>query len=103
MFPARRATDRSVHASATPSTTKYGLPLEVRYCTQCVISNQRPNSAVEFSHTAESKKETIAFTEDGLCDACRVRNMKRETDWAEREEQLRDLLDRHRSRDGSYD
>ena len=103
MFPARRGTDRATFAAARPTSTRYGLPLEVRYCTQCVISNQRPNSAVEFAHTADSKKETIAFTDDGLCDACRVRNVKRDTDWADREDQLRDLLDRHRSRDGSYD
>jgi len=40
---------------------KYGLPTEVCYCKKCVISNQRPNSAVEYSHTKESKKKTINF------------------------------------------
>ena len=27
--------------------TKYGLPEKVVFCNRCVISNQRPNSAVE--------------------------------------------------------
>ncbi len=26
----------------------YGLPKDVKYCRKCVISNQRPNSSVEF-------------------------------------------------------
>lgn len=40
--------------------TKYGLPHGGKaYCTRCVISNQRPNSAVEYGHTKDSKKKTI--------------------------------------------
>lgn len=34
----------------------YGLPTEVEFCKKCVISNQRPNSAVEYQHTKGSKK-----------------------------------------------
>lgn len=84
--------------------TKYGLPQEVRFCRKCVISNQRPNSAVEFSHTRESKKKTINFDEDGVCDACRLAEQKHQSiDWAERERQLRELCDRHRRHDGKYD
>ena len=30
----------------------YGLPKQVAYCKTCVISNQRPNSAVEYKHTS---------------------------------------------------
>jgi len=83
---------------------KYGLPTEVAYCKSCVISNQRPNSAVEYSHTKESKKKTINFDDEGICDACRFAERKKSgIDWTERERELRDLLDRHRSKDGSYD
>ena len=32
----------------------YGLPGEVIFCRSCVISNQRPNSAVEFNHTKDT-------------------------------------------------
>lgn len=82
----------------------YGLPSEVAFCTRCVISNQRPNSAVEYIHTKKSKKNTINFDEEGVCDACRFAEKKHgHIDWDERELQLRDLLDRHRSKDGSYD
>ena len=48
----------------------YGLPADVAYCKKCVISNQRPNSAVEYKHTKDSKKATINFDDNGVCDAC---------------------------------
>ena len=34
----------------------YGLPQKIAYCKKCVISNQRPNSAVEYNHTKSTKK-----------------------------------------------
>jgi N-acetyl sugar amidotransferase len=83
---------------------KYGLPRGVRFCRCCVISNQRPNSAVEFKHTSESKKQTIHFSAEGVCDACRVAEAKHNTiDWEERERKLQELCDRFRSRNGAYD
>lgn len=83
---------------------KYGLPEEVIFCKKCVISNQRPNSAVEYNHTKESKKKTINFDENGVCDACNFADKKNsQIDWDEREKTLRELLDKHRSKDGSYD
>jgi N-acetyl sugar amidotransferase len=83
---------------------KYGLPQQVVYCKKCVISNQRPNSAVEYKHTKDSKKITIHFDEYGVCDACNFAERKRTgIDWVAREQQLRELCDRHRKHDGSYD
>ena len=83
---------------------KYGLPDHVEFCKSCVISNQRPNSAVEYQHTRDSKKKTIHFDEHGVCDACRVAEQKHgRIDWDAREAALRELCDRHRSKDGSYD
>jgi N-acetyl sugar amidotransferase len=82
---------------------KYGLPQKVEFCARCVISNQRPNSAVEFKHTIKSTKSTIAFDAQGICDACRVAERKLEIDWAERDAQLRALCDKYRSRSGQYD
>lgn len=83
---------------------KYGLPEEVVYCKICVISNQRPNSAVEYIHTKDTKKKTIHFDEHGVCDACNFALQKKSSiDWESREKQLRELCDRHRSKDGNYD
>lgn len=83
--------------------TYYGLPEKVRFCKCCVMSNQRPASAVEFKHTIDSKKTTMNFDEDGVCDACRMAEQKENIDWEKREEELLKLLDKHRSNDGSYD
>lgn len=83
---------------------KYGLPNEVKFCAKCVISNQRPNSAVEYEHTKASKKQTINFDEHLVCDACKVTEQKKAAiDWNERERELKELCDRYRSTDGSYD
>lgn len=65
------------------------LPKHVQFCKKCVVSNQRPR---------------ITFDEEGVCSACRYAHEKHNViDWDEREARLRDLLDRHRSKDGSYD
>jgi N-acetyl sugar amidotransferase len=79
------------------------LPRDIRFCKTCVISNQRPSSAVELKHNKHSKKDTIHFDADGICDACRVMERKATIDWAERDRELRALCDRHRKNDGSYD
>src|SRR5438105_3383385 len=85
-------------------STLYGLPHDVAFCRRCVISNQRPNSAVEYGHTAKSRKSTIHFDAEGVCDACRLAEQKRAAiDWDARERRLAELCDRHRGKDGSYD
>lgn len=81
----------------------YGLPQEVKFCTKCVMSNQRPTSAIEFKHTKDSKKTTMNFDEHGVCDACRTSEIKDNINWGMREEELIKLLDKHRKNDGSYD
>lgn len=86
-----------------PLEAYYGLPQEVKFCTKCVMSNQRPTSAVEFKHTIDSKKATMNFDENGVCDACRTAEVKDNINWGMREEELIKLLDKHRKNDGSYD
>jgi N-acetyl sugar amidotransferase len=64
-------------------------PKEVKFCKKCVVSNQRPR---------------ITFDENGVCSACNYAYLKRNViDWDEREQMLLELLDKHRSKDGSYD
>lgn len=68
---------------------QYKLPLEVKFCRRCTISNQRPR---------------ITFDEEGVCSACRFADFKRtEINWSERERELVDLCDRHRKNNGDYD
>ena len=62
---------------------------DVRFCSQCVVSNQRPR---------------IIFDENEVCSACHYAYEKHHIiDWAARERELIKLLDGHRSKDGSYD
>lgn len=67
---------------------QYNLPEKVCYCKKCTISNQRPR---------------IAFDQEGVCSACNFAEFKNEIDWAKREDELEQLCDRLRSKDGSYD
>jgi len=67
----------------------YDVPKEVKYCTKCVNSNQRPR---------------ITFDENGVCSACNFADFKNNViDWDAREKQLRELCDRYRRNDGTYD
>ena len=92
------------HKSANELEVKYGLPRHIDFCTKCVISNQRPSSGIEQNHKISTKKETIRFHKDGICDACKVSESKNiGIDWAKREHELRILCDKYRSRNGSYD
>ena len=82
----------------------YGLPKKVLYCKKCVISNQRPNSAIEYAHTQKTEKVTIHFDDEGVCDACRFTEKKNNiVDWVAREQQLKELCNKYRKNDGSYD
>jgi N-acetyl sugar amidotransferase len=103
--PRKESIDRDAYApDNTNPATMYGLPQDVKFCKRCVISNQRPNSTVEYKHTAESKKVSIVFDEEGVCDACRHAERKGQIiNWNDREEELKALCDRYRSNDGSYD
>jgi len=89
------------------STTKleayYGLPQDVIFCKKCVMSNQRPASAIEFKHTRDSKKTSMNIDEAGVCDACRTAEKKEAIDWEKREKDLLKLLDKYRRTDGHYD
>lgn len=86
------------------SEAYFGLPEEVIFCKECVISNQRPSSAIEFKHKKNEAKSTIGFNEDGICDACRYQKVKeKKIDWESREQSLVALLEKHRRKDGGYD
>ncbi len=82
---------------------KYGLPKEVKWCTKCVMSNQRPVSEIEFKHSINTAKKTMHFNKNGVCDGCKANETKNAIDWKVREEELLALLDQYRSKDGSYD
>ena len=44
---------------------KNGLPIEVKYCKKCNLSNQQPTSINEYFHTSETVQSTVKFDENG--------------------------------------
>ena len=65
------------------------LPKDIIYCKRCSISNQRPR---------------LQFDEEGVCSACRFAEEKdTKIEWDKREQELRELCDRHRRSDGRWD
>ena len=95
--------DKVPFCAEQPDLALYGLPLEVKFCRSCVISNQRPSSTAEFKNDGKAPKQAIHFDAQGICDACRVKEQKAAIDWQQREQELRDLCDRYRRNDGHYD
>lgn len=81
----------------------WGLPQEVKFCRRCVMSNQRPSSYPEFKHTPARITPTLHIDEEGVCDACRYADKKKEINWESREKELIKLCDRFRKNDGTYD
>ena len=102
-FPFPQPIDKTAFRSSQPEETFYGLPPEIKFCRSCVISNQRPSSTAEFKNDGTKPKQAIHFDESGICDACRVKEQKNSIDWKTRELELRELCDRYRRTDGSYD
>jgi N-acetyl sugar amidotransferase len=80
----------------------FGLPENVEFCKNCVISNQKPYSAIEFKSKNSSNKGGILFDEKNVCSACNFKIVKARINWEEREKKLLTLLDRHRKSSG-YD
>ena len=104
-FPVPAAPDKAQFAAdAEDPQARYGLPRQIEFCNRCVISNQRPNSSIEFRNQPESAKTTIGFSDENVCDACQAAERKREEiDWGERRRELEELCSRFRRNDGKYD
>jgi len=85
--------------------TKNGLPLEVKYCKKCNLSNQRTLGKNEYFHTEKTIHKTVIFDENGICAGCKF--VEKEFDdtinWDEREKELKELCDKFRKNNGEYD
>ncbi len=84
---------------------QYGLPQDVQFCTKCVIPTTRPTASNEYTHQKARGHDYIQFDKEGVCSACRFCDAKFDgtINWDEREKELLALLDKYRSKDGSYD
>ena len=66
----------------------YNTPTTVKFCKNCVVSNQRPR---------------IKFNKDGICNACMNIKNKSKINWKDREKELKELLSRYRKKNGKFD
>jgi N-acetyl sugar amidotransferase len=57
----------------------------IKYCRGCILPETKPH---------------LGLDENGICSACRFMKERKEVDWKEREERLKTILDRYRSKDG---
>jgi N-acetyl sugar amidotransferase len=68
---------------------QYKLPVDVKFCIKCTVSNQRPR---------------ISLDALGVCSACNFAEYKRKhVNWNEREKELVELCRQHRKSNGEYD
>ena len=58
----------------------------MRYCKRCVMPDTKPD---------------IHFDEQGICNACRSFEKRKDIDWNAREEQLIEILNRYKSKNGN--
>ena len=84
---------------------KNGLPLKVKYCVKCNLSNQRPTSVNEYFHTSSTQHSTVEFDKNGVCYGCNF--VEKEFDdtinWNDREKELIELCNKYRKNNGEYD
>ena len=53
------------------------MPEKVEFCKKCVISNQKPNTVVEFKQSTDNRRTGISFNKDGVCSACEYNEKKK--------------------------
>ena len=77
------------------------MPQNIKYCEKCLTSNQRPTTRAEHLIKEDKTKATRFF--NGVCEACLIKDKMKKIDWKEREHQFKKILDKYRSKNGSYD
>tara|TARA_Y100000590_G_scaffold457061_2_gene608878 strand:+ start:3948 stop:5270 length:1323 start_codon:yes stop_codon:yes gene_type:complete len=82
--------------------TFHGLPKKIMYCKKCLVNNQKPTMRSEHGIKKGDKNRTVNFF-DGVCEACIVKEKYKSIDWKEREIKFKEILDKYRSKNGSYD
>ncbi len=81
----------------------FGLPKKVIFCKKSLISNQRPNSAIEFYHNKDTKKKTLSIDKNKISDSWKYSRMKLRINYKERKKKLLKLLEKHRGKYGEFD
>jgi N-acetyl sugar amidotransferase len=83
--------------------TLFNLPRKVLFCEKTLISNQRPQSSLEFYHNIHSQKKTISFDQNNISESWHYSRKKKNINFQTREQMLLRLLDKHRGKYGEFD
>ena len=83
--------------------TLFGLPNKVVFCKKSLVSNQRPNSAIEFNTSKKQIKKTLFIDKNGISDSWKYSRIKHRINYKQREKKLLRLLEKHRGKHGEYD
>ena len=75
---------------------------EIIFCKKCVESNQRFMGSIQHADTKNSVRQRTNF-ENGICGACKYFEEKKKINWNNREDELKDILEKYRKNDGNYD
>ena len=80
-------------------------PENVIFCKKCVQSNQKVTSSSLISDDKNHTNKNRMGLVNDICDGCRQveRKFNQNIDWNERETKLKEILEKYRSRNGSYD
>lgn len=82
---------KNISSKSTESTLKDNLQHGTRvihFCKKCLTPNSRPR---------------ITFDSNGVCNACLNAEEKSTIDWERKKEEFLQLIEQHRSKDGSWD
>jgi len=61
---------------------------DITFCKKCLMPNSRPR---------------IVFDQNGICNACNYLSKRNNLNWDERKNELKEILNHHRSKKGYYD
>jgi len=60
----------------------------LKYCKKCLYPNTKPQ---------------LVFDQDGICSACKNHELKEKIDWKSKEKELKEILEKFRSKNNYYD
>lgn len=81
--------------------SRYNLPQKFKFCKKCLATNQKPTTRTEHNIKEDKTSPVIFF--DNICQACKIEEQKQNIDWDKKKFEFKKLLDKYRSRNGSYD
>ena len=81
----------------------YNLPSKVNFVNFALIQIKDHVLSRVFFIKDKKNAEYLKINNDGICDACKVAELKKKINWKQRKKELYKLLDKFRKNNGDYD